>query len=78
MKKFITITAVVVFLGAVVAPVFAQTPSNPAPAGKGTEGPDVRRAKMKTASSVALDVIVSAEGAREEAKRHVPGRCDRP
>lgn len=28
--------------------------------------------------AVALDVIVSAEGAGEKAKRHVPGRCDRP
>ncbi len=68
MKRFITLLAVVMFVGALVAPVIAQAQQTPpqAPAAKGTEGPDVRKqepkgtegpdvrkTKKKTASSVA-------------------------
>jgi hypothetical protein len=68
MKPFVTVAVAVLFLGALVAPVFAQAqaPAAQAPAvkgtegpdtkakvePKGTEGPDVRKAKKKTASSV--------------------------
>jgi len=67
MKKFVTVLAAVVFVAALVGPVFAQAQQaqSQAPAvkgtegpdvrkqePKGTEGPDVRKAKKKTASSV--------------------------
>ena len=42
MKKVVTVLAAVVFLAALVGPVFAQ-----APAVKGTEGPDVRKQEPK-------------------------------
>ena len=53
MKQFITVAVAVLFVGALVAPVFAQAqaPAGQAPAVKGTEGPDVR--KSKTAASPA-------------------------
>jgi len=46
MKKLIAVCAVVLFVAALVAPVIAQA-QQPAPAAKGTEGPDVRQQKPK-------------------------------
>ena len=54
MKRFVAVFAVVMFVGAITVPVIAQAQ---APAAKvepkGTEGPDVRKTKKKTAASVA-------------------------
>ena len=49
MKKVVTVLAAVVFLAALVGPVFAQAqaPAGQAPAVKGTEGPDVRKQEPK-------------------------------
>ena len=45
MKRFIALAAVVLFVGAIVAPVVAQ--AQQAPAAKGTEGPDIRKQEPK-------------------------------
>jgi len=46
MKKFVAMFTVVLFVGAIMAPVIAQAQAQ-APAPKGTEGPDVRKAPEK-------------------------------
>jgi len=46
-KKFVAACAVVLFVSALVAPVIAQA-QQPAPAAKGTEGPDVKRSEKKS------------------------------
>ena len=55
MKKFVAVVAAVLFVGALVAPVIAQAQAA-SQAPKGTEGPDVRKAKKKTAASPAPKV----------------------
>jgi hypothetical protein len=46
MKKFVAMFTVVLFVGAIMAPVIAQAQAQ-APAPKGTEGPDVRKQEPK-------------------------------
>jgi len=50
MKKFVAMFTVVLFVGAIMAPVIAQAQAQ-APAPKGTEGPDVRKGKKESAAT---------------------------
>ncbi len=82
MKKFVVVFAALMFVGAIVTPVFAQAPQTqhtPAvkdtegadvkkPEPKGTEGPDVRKAKKKTASSGKSKAIESPDVKKPEPK----------
>ena len=58
MRKVVVIFVAVLFVGAIVAPVIAQAQQAPAAKvePKGTEGPDVRKSKKKTAAAPAPKV----------------------
>ena len=79
MKKYLAVCAVVLFVGALLAPVIAQAQQAPAAKGepKGTEGPDVRKSSKKTAASPAPPKVqpkgTEGPGVRKEERKGIEG-----